>query len=113
MEEKLEKILEQAFDKLEYDKSYAKVSVSNRPELCDFQINTVFGIAKKEHKNPIEIGELITEKINSIDNFSDYFKEVSFAKPGFINITLSDKMITDSLNDTIRGDGGFGSTGEK
>lgn len=100
MIEKIERVLNDIFEELGYSE-FNKVSISNRPELCDFQINTVFGIAKKEHKNPIEIGELITEKINAIDNFSDYFKEVSFAKPGFINITLSDKMISSSLNDII------------
>ena len=100
MIEKIENVLEKVFSDLDYSE-FNKVSVSNRPELCDFQINTVFAIAKKEHKNPIEIGELITEKINSIENFSDYFEKVEFAKPGFINITLSDKMISSSLVDTI------------
>ena len=100
MIEKIENVLSSVFESLGY-KEYNRVSVSNRPELCDFQINTVFAIAKKEHKNPIELGELITEKINSIDNFSDYFEKVEFVKPGFINITLSDKMITSSLVDII------------
>ena len=70
MIEKIENVLEKVFSDLDYSE-FNKVSVSNRPELCDFQINTVFAIAKKEHKNPIEIGELITEKINSIENYSD------------------------------------------
>lgn len=106
MIEKIEKVLEKVFNELGYSE-YNKVSVSNRPELCDFQINTAFEIAKKEKKNPEEIGNVIVDKINNIKNFSNYFEKVQFVKPGFINITLSNKMITDSLNDIIES-GTFG-----
>ena len=78
MEEKLEKILEQAFDKLEYDKSYAKVSVSNRPELCDFQINSVFKIAKEQGKTPKEIGDTLISEIKNIENINNYLKDIAF-----------------------------------
>ena len=96
----LEKALEKVFIDLGYE-SFNRVSLSNRPELCDFQINTVFEIAKKEGKNPVEIGELITNKINEITDFSDYFSKVEFVKPGFINLTISDTFITTSLNKLI------------
>ena len=100
MIKKLEKALEKAFIDLGYE-GFNRVSVSNRPELCDFQINSVFEIAKKESKNPIEVGELITNKINQMNNFSDYFNKVEFVKPGFINLTISDTFISNCLNELI------------
>ena len=89
MIEKLTSVLEHAFVNMGYDKERASVSVSSRPELCDYQINSVFSIAKSEGKNPIELGEEIVSKLQEIDNFSDYFKSIEFCKPGFINITFT------------------------
>lgn len=76
---------------------YLRVIKSNRPDLCDYQCDEVFKLTKIYHKNPIEIGEEIVKGINSIDDFNDYFEKVEFCKPGFINITLSNKFINDSL----------------
>ena len=70
---------------------------SNRKELCDYQSDDVFKLAKKYGKNPILIGEEIVEKINKIDDFSSYFEKVEFCKPGFINITVSSKLINNVL----------------
>ena len=74
-----------------------KVIKSNRPDLCDYQCDEIFKLVKLYHRNPIEIGEEIVSSINEIDNFNDYFDKVEFCKPGFINITLSNKFINDSL----------------
>lgn len=99
MNETIYNILAPVFENMGYNKDYARVSISGRPELCDFQINSVFSIAKELMKNPIEVGEVIVNKLNEIDNFNDYFKSIEFCKPGFINITVSDKLITSSLNE--------------
>lgn len=107
MKEKLESKILNIFSESGYDEKYAKVSVSNRPELCDYQINSVFQIAKEEGKNPIEVGELITNMINNCPDFDDYFDSVIFAKPGFINIKVSDKLILNELNKSISS-GNFG-----
>ena len=74
---------------------------SNRRELCDYQSDDVFKLAKTEHRNPMEIGSEIVEKINAISDFSDYFKCVEFVRPGFINITVSDKLINRVLRDMM------------
>lgn len=76
-----------------YEIEKINITKSNRPDLCDFQCNDVFQLAKKHQKNPIELGEEIVEKLNKIDNFDNYFEEISFAKPGFINIKVSNKLI--------------------
>jgi len=107
MKEKLEKLLGQAFENLGYSTDYVKVSVSNRPELCDFQINSVFAIAKETKENPNVIGTKIVSEIEKLDNLSDYIEKVEFVMPGFINITVSDKFISNELNRFIN-QGDFG-----
>ena len=93
---KIEKVLEQVFKKLGYDTSI-RVIKSNRPDLCDYQCDDIFKLTKLYHKNPIEIGEEVVAEINKIEDFDMYFKTVEFVKPGFINITVSDKFINDNL----------------
>lgn len=73
----------------------ANVITSNRPELCDYQFDGVFKLASINHENPIVIGEKIVNKIKELNDFDKYFKTVEFVKPGFINITISDKLIND------------------
>ena len=93
------KVLEEAIKPVFEDMdilSYLRVSYSDK---ADFQINSVFAIAKDKGVSPIEIGEELVSKIKSLSNFEDYFKSVEFIKPGFINIFLSDKFINSCLND--------------
>ena len=94
----VKEIVTESFKSLGYDID-ATIIKSNRPDLCDYQCDDLFKVAKNYHENPIVTGEKVVEYINNIDNFNDYFSEVSFAKPGFINIKLSDKLINKTLND--------------
>jgi len=107
MIEKLEQAIIESFKKCGYDEKYCKISISNRPELCDFQINSVFTLAKELKSNPVEIGEKLTQEINEIENFDDYFKSVEFARPGFINIKVSDKFISNQLQKIVK-EGNYG-----
>ena len=92
----LSNILNNILKELNYEID-SKVIKSNRPDLCDYQFDGVFKLASIYHKSPIEIGEEIVSKINELDNFNDYFKEVTFVKPGFVNIKISDKLINEIL----------------
>lgn len=74
-----------------------KVSKSNRPDLCDYQSNDIFKIAKKEGKSPIEVGKEVELKINDIKNFNDYFESVQFVAPGFLNIKINNNLICNVL----------------
>ena len=107
MNKKLEELLKPSFDNLGYDSSYVSVVKSNRPELCDFQINSVFSISKELGKNPKEIGESLVEEIKKIENLDNYISKVEFVMPGFINITVSDKFISNELNNMVN-QGNFG-----
>lgn len=92
----LENIIKEELNKLNYE-DYTKVIKSNRPDLCDYQFDGVFKLASIYHKSPIEIGEEIVASINERGDFSHYFSEVSFVKPGFINIKISDTLINELL----------------
>ncbi len=95
--EELEKILLEVTKKVGYDTDSMRVILSNRPDLCDYQCDAVFKLAKALHKNPIEIGEELVKEVNALPNFSEYFEKVEFVKPGFINMTLSSSFINRTL----------------
>ena len=80
---------------LGYDQT-PEVSVSNRPDISDYQYNGAFKLAKTMHKSPMVIADEIVSKLK--DN--DMFREVSSVN-GFINITLSDKALIDYLNEIV------------
>ena len=91
------KYLEQIFKELDLD-NYLKISSSDK---ADYQINSVFMIAKDKHVNPKEIGEMIESKINEQQDVKDYFRKVEFVMPGFINLFVSDKLINKHINSYI------------
>ncbi len=74
------------------------IKVSNRPDLCDYQYDGTFALAKKLHKNPMELGEEIASTLNKIPSCLEKFSKIEFVKPGFINFTLTDSYINEILN---------------
>lgn len=97
MREVLENVITTIANDLGFDIEKMNVINSNRPDLCEYQCDDVFKLAKLYHKSPIEIGNQIVSKINELDNFNDYFDKVTFIPPGFINISISNKFINDNL----------------
>lgn len=77
-----------------YDASYGKVTISNRPDLCEYQCNGALAGAKAYKKAPFMIAEDVAEKIKD----RPCFKEVSVVKPGFINLKLQKTYIANYLN---------------
>lgn len=90
----LQEELSAAFEKAGYDKKYAKVGVSNRPDLCQYQCNGALAAAKQYHKAPIQIANEVVEKLED----SSTFKEIVAQMPGFINMTVSDAFLADFVN---------------
>ncbi|MGN0345615.1 MAG: arginine--tRNA ligase [Lachnospiraceae bacterium] len=85
--------MEEAFDELGFEASYARVTVSNRPDLCEFQCNGAMALAKQLKKAPIEIAEQIAGKLSG----NLLFEDVSAVKPGFLNLKLSKNYLADYL----------------
>lgn len=83
-----------AFEACGYDKKYAKVTISNRPDLCEYQCNGAMVAAKDYKKAPIKIAEEVVQSLK--DNV--IFEEITAVMPGFINIKITSDFIADFLN---------------
>ena len=59
----LQEELSAAFEKAGYEQKYAKVTLSNRPDLCQYQCNGALAAAKQYHKAPIQIANEVVEKL--------------------------------------------------
>ena len=86
--------LADGFAQAGYDASYGKVTISNRPDLCEYQCNGALAGAKAYKKAPFMIAEDVAEKIKD----RPCFEEVSVVKPGFINLKLQKTYIANYLN---------------
>ena len=91
--EVLTKKFEAVFEKASYDKSYATVGVSNRPDLCEFQCNGAMSLAKLYKKKPLDIALEVVEKLKEDKAFS----KLEAVPPGFINMSLSDEFLSGYL----------------
>ena len=87
--------MREAFAKAGYDEELAKVTLSNRPDLCEYQCNGAMAGAKKYKKAPFMIAEDVAANLKG----SDYFESVDVVKPGFINLKLSPECVASYLNE--------------
>ena len=83
-----------AFDAAGYDSTNARVTVSNRPDLCEYQCNGAMPLAKTAHKAPLVIAEEVAENLIG----SDIFEKVEAVKPGFLNFNLSPAFLKDYIS---------------
>ena len=86
--------MEQAFADAGYEKELARVTLSNRPDLCEYQCNGAMAGAKKYHKAPIMIAEEVVAKIPE----NGYVSEAEAVKPGFINLKTNPVAVAEYLN---------------
>ena len=83
-----------AFAEAGYDEKYARVSLSNRPDLCEYQCNGAMAAAKEYHKAPIMIANAVVEAMQG----SEVFGEVQAVNPGFINMKVNNEYLSQYLN---------------
>ena len=86
--------MQQAFADAGYDASYGRVTVSNRPDLCEYQCNGALAAAKAYKCAPIMIAKAVAEKLDSSD-----FSMIDAVMPGFINLKLSDAFLRGYLEE--------------
>lgn len=84
-----------AFEAAGYDSNYAKVTLSNRPDLCEYQCNGAMAGAKAYHKAPIMIAQDVVAKLEG----SGCFCDVQAVNPGFINLKLDERFVADYLDE--------------
>ena len=89
-----EKITE-SFEKAGYDKKYGMVSVSNRPDLCQYQCNGAMAAAKAYKKAPIQIAQEVIAPLQEDAMFS----KIEAVNPGFINISVSGAFLAEQAKE--------------
>ena len=92
--EYIEEVIKEAFKASEYDEKFAKVTISNRPDLCEYQCNGAMAAAKTYRKAPIMIANSVVEKLQD----SPVFESVEAVNPGFINLKVKKEFLADYLN---------------
>ena len=71
----------------------AIVNSTSRPEFGDYQANGVMAVAKQLQKKPRELAEAVCERFET----GEMVDHVEVAGPGFINIFLSDKWLSERV----------------
>lgn len=91
--DEIKEVVTAAFENAGYDKKYGMVTVSNRPDLCQYQCNGALAAAKEYKKAPIMIaGDVIAKLVEN-----NLFSKAEAVMPGFININLSDSFIANYI----------------
>ena len=96
MEKLLDRItaaVSEAFVNCGYEAEYGKVTISNRPDLCEYQCNGAMAGAKKYHCAPIQIATKVAESLKD----QELFSEVDAVNPGFLNLKLSPAYVQEYL----------------
>ena len=110
-EKKMKKILDlitaeitQAFVDCGYDAKYGKVTLSNRPDLCEYQCNGAMAAAKEYKKAPFMIADEVAAKLAETSMFS----MAESVKPGFLNLKLDETFLASYVADMQADEGRFG-----
>ena len=82
-----------AFTACGYDEKYAKVTLSNRPDLCEYQCNGAMAAAKAYKKAPFMIADAVAEQLKD----DPMFASVESVKPGFLNFKLDEGYLAGYL----------------
>lgn len=93
--------LRAAFSACGYDETFAKVVLSNRPDLCEYQCNGSMAAAKAYRKKPIDIANGVVEQLGDGQGM---FSMVQAVMPGFINLKLSGQFLADYMKGMAAGE---------
>ena len=100
----IEQEMGMAFEKAGYDRSYARVTISNRPDLCEYQCNGAMAAAKEYKCAPFMISDKIAQALAE----NELFESVESVKPGFINMKVSPAYLAKYVSDMKADEGRFG-----
>lgn len=92
--EEIAEEVKKAFVQKGYEEKYGMVTLSNRPDLCQYQCNGALAAAKQYKTAPIKIAQEIAGGLQE----NKMFEQVTAIMPGFINITLSREFFASYLN---------------
>ena len=87
--------MQKAFQAAGYDGSLGRVTLSNRPDLCEYQCNGAMAGAKQYKKAPIAIANEVAKQLAD----SSVFQEAQAAAPGFLNLKITESFLLSYLKD--------------
>ena len=93
-----------AFTGQGYDAKYGKVTLSNRPDLCEYQCNGAMAAAKEYKKAPFMIADEVVEKLAA----NPIFAMAESVKPGFLNLKIDEAYLADYVAKMQEDEGRFG-----
>ena len=96
--DKLTAAVSEAFAQAGYDAACGKVTVSNRPDLCEFQCNGAMPAAKAAHKAPI----VIAGEVAALLQDSAVFASAEAVNPGFLNLRLREDYLAAHVEEMRR-----------
>ena len=99
----MEQKLKAAFTACGYEDKFAKVVLSNRPDLCEYQCNGAMAAAKAYKTKPIDIANAVVEKLTA-EREQPMFGEAVAVMPGFINLKLSEAFLADYMKGMAEAD---------
>lgn len=87
-----------------YEESYGRVTLSNRPDLCEYQCNGALAAAKAYKKAPFLIADEVAEALKG----NSVFSSVESVKPGFLNLKVNEAFLAEYLFDMLKDKERFG-----
>ena len=81
--------MKNAFEAAGYDRELGRVTVSNRPDLCEYQCHGAMAGAKQYKKAPIMIANGVAAKLTD----SAVFAKAEAVAPGFLNLVLTEEFV--------------------
>ena len=92
--------LAEAFERAGYGDADARATLSNRPDLCEYQCNGALPAAKLYHKAPIQIAQAVAAELSGCE----LFESVEAVNPGFLNMKLSGAFLAQYLTEMAQSD---------
>lgn len=92
--ESINEEIKKTFKELGDEDCFQGIVESQRPELCDYQINSCFKLSKILGEKPIEVAKKVRDKIKDIKIYDiKAFEEVEACDPAFVNIKLNNQLL--------------------
>ncbi len=94
---KLNRDLKAAAEALGYPTEKITVTYSDRPDLCHYQCNAAFALAKELRNAPLKIAGGLAEQFSQMFSYA----KADVAAPGFLNFTVTDEEFSSLLQDLL------------
>lgn len=100
MQGKITQLLQQVLHELGLDSLQPSVTPTPDPKHGDYATNIAFQLGKELHISPLEAAEKVKERLSNFNETG--IQSVTIAHPGFINFTLTQDVLTTTLDTVVK-----------